>query len=459
MARKLLRIFEPLEGVRLFLEAHRVTFIRRRSDPQSPLAQLCAIFKRWTYWKQKQTVQKNRIIAQAAEARDVRIAVISPFVDRQHGTERAVAELVDVLAADHKDEIELYAQRVCDINLKNESAAGTNSIRQINWHRVGSLAGPHLIQFLGWVFLNRFTRWRRERGTRKKPDVVFSPGINAIDADVILVHAVFHRVAELQKSRESGGLRHVHRKLYYALVCSLERRIYANPRVTLAAVSRHTADQLARYFGRNDVSVIPNGVNGDHFSPASIATVREHSRQEWNCSSQDFVLLLIGNDWRNKGLKTLLQACSTCKDLPIRLLVVGQDEQAPFRADSRRQNLLRRRRPLSRSFSRGLFQFAGTRGNVMRTARCRQFTRGSERVARECRRFRNSERSGKCAGAERGDPHARVKFFGSRRHRRKCSANGKEIVLGRSRERIAKADGEGRAGKVGLHLTGQVRLN
>jgi glycosyltransferase involved in cell wall biosynthesis len=272
----------------------------------------------------------------------VRIAVISPFVDRQHGTERAVAELVDVLASDHNDEIELYAQRVCDINLKNESAAGTNSIRQINWHRVGSLAGPHLIQFLGWVFLSRFTRWWRERGTRKKPDVVFSPGINAIDADVILVHAVFHRLAELQKSRESGGLRHLHRKLYYALVCSLERRIYANPRVTLAAVSRHTADQLARYFGRNDVSVIPNGVDGDHFSPASIATVREHSRQEWNCSSQDFVLLLIGNDWRNKGLKTLLQACSTCKDLPIRLLVVGQDEQAPFRADAKNLGFISR---------------------------------------------------------------------------------------------------------------------
>ena len=33
----------------------------------------------------------------------MRIAVISPFVDRQHGTERAVAELVDHLAADEGD--------------------------------------------------------------------------------------------------------------------------------------------------------------------------------------------------------------------------------------------------------------------------------------------------------------------------------------------------------------------
>jgi len=49
MARKLLRIFEPLEGVRPLskpIESHH----------------LCAIFKRWTYWKQKQTVQKKRVI-------------------------------------------------------------------------------------------------------------------------------------------------------------------------------------------------------------------------------------------------------------------------------------------------------------------------------------------------------------------------------------------------------------
>src|SRR5207253_3528941 len=108
--------------------------------------------------------------------------------------------------ADHKDEIELYAQRVSDINLKNESAAGTNGIRRINWHRVASLAGPHLIQFLGWLFLNRFTRWRQERATRRRPDIVFSPGINAIDADVILFNAVFHRFAGFQKPAGSAGL-------------------------------------------------------------------------------------------------------------------------------------------------------------------------------------------------------------------------------------------------------------
>ena len=272
----------------------------------------------------------------------MRIAVISPIVDRQHGTERAVAELVDRLAVNHKDDIELYAQSVSDIRLNPDSAARTNGSGEINWHRVGSFAGPHLIQFLSWLFLNRFVRWRQEGTRGKKPDVVFSPGINALDADVILVHAVFHRLAELQKSHQPAGLRGLHRKLYYALVCNLERRIYTNPRVTLIAVSRHTAEQLARYFRRYDVSVIPNGVDGDHFSPASIATMRERYRQEWKFSPEDFVLLLIGNDWRNKGLKTLLRACSTCKELPIRLLVVGQDEQAPFRVEAKTLGLANR---------------------------------------------------------------------------------------------------------------------
>jgi len=276
----------------------------------------------------------------------VRIAVISPFVDRQHGTERAVAELLDRLSTQHQDTIDLYAQKVSDLDCYTDSAAGTNDSGKIICHRVNSLPAPHLIQFLGWLFLNHWTRWRHKHASHAIPEVVFSPGINTLDADLILVHAVFHRIAELQRSRDTGGLRGLHRKLYYALMCSLERRIYRDPRVSLAAVSRHTAAQLARYFARHDVTVIPNGVDAEHFSQAAIAAMREQYRLEWQCSPRDFVLLLVGNDWRNKGLKTLLRAVAQCvaerhtahatqiNDTPLRLLVVGQDEQAPFRLEA-----------------------------------------------------------------------------------------------------------------------------
>jgi UDP-glucose:(heptosyl)LPS alpha-1,3-glucosyltransferase len=54
------------------------------------------------------------------------------------------------------------------------------------------------------------------------------------------------------------------------------------------------------------------------------------------------VLLLIGNDWGNKGLGTLLAAMANCKDLPLRLWVVGLDEQTPFRAQAAAAGVLER---------------------------------------------------------------------------------------------------------------------
>lgn len=281
-------------------------------------------------------------LAGAREPTDVRISVISPFVDRQHGTERALAELLDRLSSLHGDTIDLYAQKVSDSNYEPASTAEKSEHGGIIWHRVKTLPGPHLIQFIGWFLSNRRTRRRQERAARITPDVVFSPGINSTDADVILVHAVFHRVAELQRAHDNGGLRALHRKLYYALICRLERRVYQNTGVTLAAVSRHTAAQLARYFGRHDVTVIPNGVDAVHFSPAALSMMRERFRQEWSLSPQDFVLLLVGNDWQNKGLKTLLRACSQCKELPVRLLVVGQDQPTIFRAEAEKLGIAAR---------------------------------------------------------------------------------------------------------------------
>jgi UDP-glucose:(heptosyl)LPS alpha-1,3-glucosyltransferase len=263
----------------------------------------------------------------------LRIAVISPFVDRRHGTERAVAELVDRLAAQFGDEVDLYAQRVeglGNLAIRGESA-GSEKIR---WHRVGKFPGPLLLGFPGWLWLNRRSRSREVSRNGNCPDVVFSPGVNAFDADVILVHAVFHRLAELATARDRAGLRGLHRKLYYALLCKLERQIYGDPLVTLAAVSRHTARQLKEYFGRDDVAVIPNGVDVGHFSPSAIAPLREAARRPRHLSPEEKVLLLIGNDWRNKGLSTLLAAMANCKDLRLRLLVVGQDEPAPFRAQA-----------------------------------------------------------------------------------------------------------------------------
>jgi glycosyltransferase involved in cell wall biosynthesis len=261
---------------------------------------------------------------------NLRLAVVSPFVDRRHGTERALAELLERLARKEHCEIHLYAQRVEDLALDQPGVAHTQESGLIIWHKVPSIPGPHLLQFLAWLFLNSIRRaWDRwVHGLRF--DLVVSPGINCLDADVVIVHALFYRLQQLAHQEDLGPakpslLRRLHRRAYYALLAGLERRIYADPRVSLAAVSQRTAALLSKYFHRQDVTVIPNGVDTAHFSPSARLARREPARTRRQFRQEDFVLLLIGNDLNNKGLPAVLEAISVQLEIPARLIIVGDD--------------------------------------------------------------------------------------------------------------------------------------
>src|SRR5208282_1675837 len=184
-----------------------------------------------------------------------------------------------------------------------------------------------------------FLRWWHKAFQRASYDLVLSPGINSLRPDVVIVHALFHRLQELARAdhtspgAEPGLLRRLHRRAYYALLTGLERRIYSDRHVALAAVSRRTAGLLKEYFGReDDVTVVPNAVDTEYFSAAARLAWRAEARQRRNFREQDFVLLLIGNDWRNKGLPAILQAMAALSEMPLRLLVVGKDSGDSFRA-------------------------------------------------------------------------------------------------------------------------------
>ena len=82
---------------------------------------------------------------------------------------------------------------------------------------------------------------------------------------------------------------------------------------------------MNHYFGRHDIDIIPNGVDLSHFSPGNRLAMRIAARQKLHYSPEDVVLLLVGDDLRNKGLPLLLESLSRCRDLPLRLCVVGSD--------------------------------------------------------------------------------------------------------------------------------------
>jgi len=269
----------------------------------------------------------------------LRLAVISPFLDRQHGTELCIIEQIERLAQKYHWDIELYSQRVSQVNgLNPEPAKLPSGSGAIRWHRVSDVPGPHLVKYIWWFFANTWQRRRDSRSGTVKPDLIYSPGINCPDANVIVVHIVFkefyNRVrAELSLRRLPVRLWPlvVHRRLYYRLAAFLEHKIYTNPDINLVAVSSLVAQQLRSHFSLEAVTVIPNAVDTVRFTPVERITRRNEARKTLSYGENDFVLLLIGNDWKKKGLDTVLGALALLGELPLRLLVVGNDEQGLYR--------------------------------------------------------------------------------------------------------------------------------
>ena len=272
--------------------------------------------------------------------------MVSPFVDLRHGTERVLAELLVRLAKEYDCVIHLYSQRVSDLKVDHPQGQSDKTRPGIYWHRVPSFPGPHLVQFLIWLVTNSCCRWWNNNLRREHCDLLLSPGINCFDADVIIVHALFHRVWELSQVRTTkkrgDTLRKMHRRAYYQFLVWLERLIYSDSRVGLGAVSHRTARLLEAKFDRRNVSVLPNAVDLVTFSPEERRSRREAARRRWGLLDHEIVLLLIGNDWYVKGLPTVLAAMDVCRIAHMKLLVVGADDQGPFRETIERLGLFDR---------------------------------------------------------------------------------------------------------------------
>src|SRR5271155_169458 len=262
------------------------------------------------------------------------LAVVSPFIDKRHGTERRVAEWTSRLTRDY--DVHVYSQRVEDLDLTT-----------LTWHRIPKIPGPHLVNFLWWLCANHAWRWwaRRIRGIPHH--LVFTAGTNCLDADAISTHIVFAEFQrqvrpELSFGRNSVASwpRLIHRRLYYRLIKALERRLYVRPRAQLILISRKTQEDLDRFYGPHEpLPVVYMGIDHTTFNPETRAARRPDARKELGITDDRFVFLLVGNDWRKKGLFTLLDAMPLLADFPVVLLVAGSDEAHSYQKQIQESNL------------------------------------------------------------------------------------------------------------------------
>jgi UDP-glucose:(heptosyl)LPS alpha-1,3-glucosyltransferase len=255
----------------------------------------------------------------------IRVAVVSPFIDKRHGTERRIAEWITRLQQDY--EIHIYSQRVEDVNLA-----------RMTWHRIPQIPGPHLIKFLWWLLANHLWRWWDAHFRGIRCQLVYTAGTNCWDADLISVHIVFAefiRMAEPELSLLANPIRFwprlFHRRLYYRLVIFLERRMYTNPKTGLILIAKKTAADLSRHYGIDgSLPVVYIGLDHLIFNREWRLRNRAEVRSQLGFGDKTFVLVLVGNDWKKKGLVALIEALALLKELPLVLVVAGKDDPAPY---------------------------------------------------------------------------------------------------------------------------------
>ena len=262
------------------------------------------------------------------------LAVVSPFIDKRHGTERRIAEWTSRLSGEF--DVHVYSQRVEDLDLT-----------RLTWHRIPKIPGPHLLNFLWWLAANHLWRWRDRRFRGIAHDLVFTAGTNCVDADAVSIHIVFAEFVRqvrsemsLQRNSILSWPRLIHRRLYYRLITLLERHLYTQPRAQLILIARKTAEDLNRFYGPHDVlPVLYMGIDHTTFNPRMRMARRDEVRRELGVRDEQFVLLLVGNDWRKKGLYTLLGALPLLADRQMLLLVVGDDEKHSYEEQIQRYGL------------------------------------------------------------------------------------------------------------------------
>ena len=97
---------------------------------------------------------------------------------------------------------------------------------------------------------------------------------------------------------------------------------------------------LVRCFNRRSrVSIVYCGVDPERFNPPRRHALRGIAREGLELPDRAFAVLLVGNDWRKKGLPCLIDAVARLASEDLTVLVCGEDESSSCRGLIQRHGL------------------------------------------------------------------------------------------------------------------------
>jgi len=245
----------------------------------------------------------------------VRVAMSSFRFNHQGGIERASYELARALSA-----------RGIDITLV-ANAVDPAVEPPLAWHPVSM---PRIPGFsIPMVYSTRATR---SLGSERF-DILHNQGGCALrQQDVITAHSC-HRAWWTMKFHQGEAARALlnphHRAVLHVEKANYRPEAYSR----VIAVSAGVGRELSKYYDvpPERIRVIPNAVDHAKFQPHDAAARRAHIRGWHGIGADDTVLLWVGKEFRRKGVEPLIAALPALP-LSAKALIVGGDDQAPYRA-------------------------------------------------------------------------------------------------------------------------------
>jgi UDP-glucose:(heptosyl)LPS alpha-1,3-glucosyltransferase len=265
----------------------------------------------------------------------MRIAIVTPAVNRRGGTEKSLLFLVEQLAP------------LCDLTLYTAEVANTNA-GGCTLRRVPVIGRPRLLRYLSFL-VSASAAFLIDRVRGRRYDVVLATSGDSPFSDVMYAHfccrawldRIEDRTVQLPATRFSQRLRNAHYFAFLRVAAACESMMYGRRRLkSVIAVSSGTGREVVAAY-RVDaklVSVVPNAVDERvRAADSDRNRLRAEIRARHGIAEQAAVVLFVAaGDWKRKGLQVALEGLALLKNGDARFLIVGYDDIDFYTSEARR---------------------------------------------------------------------------------------------------------------------------
>jgi UDP-glucose:(heptosyl)LPS alpha-1,3-glucosyltransferase len=265
----------------------------------------------------------------------VRIAIVTPAVNRRGGTEKSLLFLVEQMAP------------LCDLTLYTGELADTHA-RGCTVRHVPVIGRPRLLRYSTFL-LSAAAAFLIDRVRGRRYDVVLATSGDSPFSDVMYAHfccqawldRIEDRTVHLPATRLAQRLRNAHYLAFLKVAAACESMLYRRRRLkSVIAVSSGTGREVVAAYGVDPklISVVPNAVDERVRANDSVRSrQRAQVRARHGIEPQTPVVLFVAaGDWKRKGLLVALEGMALLKSCDARFMIVGHEDIEFYKSEVRR---------------------------------------------------------------------------------------------------------------------------